>query len=155
MSDPARLPDERITYSPTASGNPSSFRGEKADGWIVSEQDKPYAIINLTNQDGETPSLLEKVVIGGNIKLVAVWIKLTPTGEFQLYKNEPIDVSKTNGQVSFADVYDSGIKLHELRIDLLEQNVDDVPFMARFNVFACIEGKHICTIVPVFKLIKM
>lgn len=143
MSDPARLPDERITYSPTASGNPSSFRGEKADGWMVSEEDNPFVTFNLTQPDGKTTSLLQEVDIYGNIKTVIIWIKLPLNSEWEMYKNEPIDVSETNGRVSFADGYDSGIEIFEIRIVLLTPKRTDLPFMARFNVYACIEGTYI------------
>lgn len=140
MSDPARLSDKRITYSPTTSGNPSSFRSQKADGWMVRKEENPCVTFSLTQPDGETASLLEKLVIYGNNKIVAISVKKTLTGEFEMYKNEPIDLSKTNGEVSFTDGYDSGIKAHELQISLLEPIKDDLPFMARFDVFACTEG---------------
>lgn len=141
MSDPVLFPDNRIEYSPTASGSPSDFRGVNADGWKVRKQDKPNAIFDLTKPDGKTPSLLEKVELEGNVKTVFVRFQTVLDGDFENYKDEPVDVSE--GELKFGDDVQRGIEVYKLWIDFLTPISDDEEssFDVRLNVFACIEGR--------------
>lgn len=141
MSDPVLFPDNRIKYSPTEFGSPSELRGEKAGGWKVRKQVNPYVILDTMEEDGKTPSLLEKLIFYGNVETVDVEIKKHVNDDFESYRNEPIDVSK--GPLSFADGFSRGIKVYAILIKFLTTKSDDADstFDVRFDVFACIEGR--------------
>lgn len=140
MNDPVLFPDNKIEYSPTELGSPSEFRGKDGDGWPVGEDDGAFVVFDLTNKDGNGPSLLQEMrFFGDNTKTVDVLVQDEPNGDFKRYKDEPIDVSE--GPLSFADGIKRGIYVYRLKIVLLTTRKRDLPFDVRFEVVACIKGR--------------
>lgn len=138
MDGDYQLSDSRIVMTPTTSGGADAFRGAAAPGWMVTPEVAPKITLQLTKPFAVEPTLLEELKIYGNVKTLSVSVQTSPTGDFEIYKDN-IDV--TSGTLSFVEGTNKGIMVFAVQISLLDTSTSGLPFALRLQVFACVKGK--------------
>lgn len=140
MNGETGLPDSRIEISPSSLGTADVVRGPDASGLMATQADQPTITLQLSQPGSTDPTLLQSIVISGNVKLISVAVKKLPAEEFEPYNGgENIDV--TSGTLSFTNESPDGILVYEVRLTFVEAISSDAPYAARLQVYACVNGK--------------
>jgi len=146
MNGETRLPESRIEIYPSSLGTADVLRGPDASGLMATPADQPTITLLLSQPGSTNPTLLQSIVISGNVKTISVTVKKSPEGEFEPYNGgENIDV--TSGTLSFTDESPDGILVYEVQLTLVEPISSDAPYAARLQVYACVNGKRFTGII--------
>jgi hypothetical protein len=140
LSTPGEFDNSRITLQPA--GNVADLSGK---GWNVSPTEQPVITLNVASADGKKPGLLEKMVLGGNVKTVKVEYSLvradgSESSGFHDYQNGE-EITLKNGLLVFTNevTKKTGILVSDVRITVTSAIDETQNYNINVQAFACVQ----------------